>query len=82
MGMIGRWVLGDRRDPRDELAELFGDAPSSGGDIQPRCLAWARNHVDATTMTDVEMIRAFRTEEPRLGLKSAAYLARRVRAHE
>ncbi len=79
--MQGHWqrrIFGDKRDPRQELADILGTSVPSGGDVQPEALEWARSQVDADAMTEVEAIKALRDAEPRLGLKSATYLAQRV----
>lgn len=73
-----RSLFGDHRDPREELAEIFGAAVPKSGDIQPEALGWARDQVDAGTVSQVEAVKTLREAEPRLGLKSATYLAERL----
>lgn len=75
-----RQLFGDRRDPREELAEIFGTAVPASGEVQPEALEWARAQVDVEATTELEAIRVLRAAEPRLGLKSATYLAQRVLA--
>ena len=78
MANFNHLLFGDNRDPRVELGEIFGvDVPDSG-EVQPEALAWARTVVDPTNSNQVEAIRELRRAEPRLGLKSTTYLARRL----
>lgn len=74
-------IFGDRRDPREELAEVFNaPVPTSGG-IQPEALSWAMETLDRAEVSgEVEAIRRVRQAEPRLGLRSATYLVRRALA--
>ncbi|PJJ55428.1 hypothetical protein [Compostimonas suwonensis] len=77
-----RLLFGDRRDPRDELAAIFDAAVPTGGEIQPAALAWARGILaeQPAGVDVVEAIALLRRAEPRLGLKSARYLAERAAA--
>lgn len=78
MGKFERLLSGDRRDPREELAEIFDVPVPASGSVQPEAVEWARSHLDGEGMTQVEAIRILRTAEPRLGLKTATYLAAKV----
>lgn len=73
-----RQLFGDHRDPREELATIFDAAIPTSGDMQPEALKWARGRIDVGAMSQVEAIKALREEEPRLGLKTATYLVKRV----
>ncbi|MFN8047937.1 MAG: hypothetical protein U0P48_05080 [Ancrocorticia sp.] len=78
MANFNHLLFGDNRDPRVELGEIFGVGVPDSGDIQPEALAWARTVVDPTNSNEVKAIHDLRQAEPRLGLKSATYLARRL----
>lgn len=78
MVSIKRLLSGDNRDPRRELAEIFDTTVPSHGDVQPEALIWADGIIDQSAMSEVEAIHALRQAEPRLGLKSATYLAGQV----
>ena len=77
MGKFKRLLVGDHRDPRIELGEIFG-AAAPAHDVLPEALAWARRVVDPAEVGEVEAIRKLRQAEPKLGLRSAAYLANRL----
>lgn len=77
----GKWqrlLLGDHRDPREELAEIFGAAIPHSGDTQPEALDWARNQLGSDREDQLEAVKKLREAEPRLSLKTATYLAERV----
>lgn len=57
---------------------IVGTAIPTSGDVQPEALEWARGRIDVGAMSLVEAIKVLRQEEPRLGLKSATYLVKRV----
>lgn len=78
MGEIERLLSGDDRDPRVELGEIFGVGVPAHGDVQPEALAWAKTVVDPSAVSEVEAIRKLRQAQPKLGLKSATYLANRL----
>lgn len=64
-----RLAFGDHRDPREELDQLFTDESATD---------WARgvlDRADIPTDSTVRAIAELRKAEPRLGLKSATYLA-------
>ncbi len=82
MANFNHLLFGDNRDPRVELGEIFGVGVPQSGNIQPEALAWARTIVDPTNSNEVQAIRDLRRTEPRLGLKSATYLARRLLASQ
>ncbi|HLS63529.1 MAG TPA: hypothetical protein VK060_09135 [Ruania sp.] len=71
-------LLGDREDPRQRLAALFGgEVPRAGQPPEP-ALAWAREVLAGHpgTVSEVEAVRLLRAAEPRLLLKPAQFLAR------
>lgn len=75
---VSRLIAGDRRDPRVVLEEVTGTASKSGSPPAD-ALEWGRavlaaEGVDAL-VSPVEAIRALREAEPRLGLRTAKYLA-------
>ncbi len=80
MGKIQHLLTGDDRDPRIELGEIFGVSVPTHGGVQPEALAWARTIVDPASVSMVEAIRQLRQAQPKLGLKSATYLANRLYA--
>lgn len=78
-GQMSALVFGDREDPRERLAELFGgEAPASGQPPQP-AMDWAvellRGPAGQRTATELEAVRLFRAAEPRLQLRPATFLA-------
>lgn len=81
MVSIKRLFLGDARDPREELGEIFDVPVPAHGDLQPEALAWAHTIIDPVSMSEHEAIHELRKAEPKLGLKSATYLAGRVFAY-
>ncbi len=78
MAKFDHLLFGDNRDPRVELGEIFGVGVPDSGEVQPEALAWAHTVVDPENSNEVKAIRDLRRAEPRLGLKSATYLARRL----
>jgi len=70
-------LRGDRRDPRIELREVFGETGSvDRPDSAP--VLWARGVLDSHGVAREDRVRAIRElrrAERRLGLKSATYLA-------
>lgn len=76
MPNASRLAFGDHRDPREEIDALFATPDSQDGDR--RAADWAHGVVERAGIpagSTVEVIAALRTAEPRLGLKSATYLA-------
>lgn len=77
-----RLILGDDRDPRIELSEIF-EQPVSGAGAPRRAVEWATHVLDRAEIDPVARpvtaIRALRDAERRLGLKSATYLVSLLR---
>lgn len=88
MERMQRLVFGNNRDPREDLAEIFGEPVPEGGDVQRRALDWARltlaesQKVKDPEKEPVRAVRALRDAEPRLSLTAAKYLMERVVAHQ
>ncbi len=78
MSTVSRLIFGDKRDPREELVEIFGGPDPHGGGAPTAALAWAHDQLDVASITEVQAIRILRRAEPRLGLSSATYLAGRI----
>jgi hypothetical protein len=76
MSDAARLAFGDHRDPRAELDAIFSSPGSSDG-LQ-RGAAWAEGvlgEAGIPTGNTMQAIAALRRAEPRLGLKSATFLA-------
>jgi hypothetical protein len=81
--MQGWWsalFVGNREDPRRRLAAIFGgEVPSSGQPPAP-ALAWAAELLDTprgrVVKSELEAVRLFRSEQPRLLLGPALFLAK------
>lgn len=81
MSTLKNLLIGDRRDPREELAEIFHTEVPRSADAPPAAIDWARTTLTAAsidTTSVVAAIAALRKAEPKLGLKSATYLAERL----
>jgi hypothetical protein len=79
MSSLTRTLLGDQRDPREELSAIFDVPMPNGGDIQPEPLAWAKARLSEANVQDpLAAIKELREAEPRLSLKTATYLADRA----
>ncbi|OUE18236.1 hypothetical protein BFL36_14710 [Clavibacter michiganensis] len=80
--MQSRWaamILGDREDPRARLHAVFGGPAATSGQPPAAALEWAERtlaEVDPTREAEaVAATRLLRRAEPRLTLRSAAFLA-------
>lgn len=78
MGTLKRLLVGDRRDPREELAELFHTAVPEGGSPPQEALSWGREVLERADVNPgedaVRAISVLRADNSDLGLKSATYL--------
>lgn len=73
MTSVRRAVLGDHRDPAEELTEIFG-----GPSPEQAAVTWGTGVlVDAGVPAEdpLRAIGALRRAEPRLGLRTATYIA-------
>lgn len=72
-------ILGDREDPRARLHAVFGGPAATGGQPPTAALAWAERTLaegdPAQRAEAVAATRVLRRAEPRLTLRSAAFLA-------
>lgn len=81
MTSMNRALFGDHRDPAQELVEIFGSrAPERSPDpgAVDQAVSWGRGvlaEAGVPAENQVSAIAALRKAEPRLGLKSATYLA-------
>ena len=72
-----RILFGDHREPTVELTEIFGPAADQGTAVD-RAVRWGEGVLSDASIpstSEVAAIAALRKAEPRLGLKSATYLA-------
>jgi hypothetical protein len=73
-------VFGNREDPRKRLAAMFGDEVPSSGQPPAKALAWASELLESPKGRGVEneiaAARLFRSEQPRLLLGPALFLAK------
>ncbi|WP_285137257.1 hypothetical protein [Microbacterium sp. lyk4-40-TSB-66] len=69
--------FGDREDPRQRLAELFGGEVPAGGQPPEAALRWAAV-VASPDHGEVVVVRDLRRAEPRLTLMAATFLARHL----
>lgn len=79
MAKLSHLLTGDDRDPREELVEIFS-ADSRSASLA-RARDWAKGIIDGREIVaedQVRVIGALRKAEPRLGLKSATYLAHAI----
>jgi len=77
---IKRLLVGDDRDPRAVIDEVFALA-EAGGDAHSRALAWASMQLAAEgvpTEDELSAIRVISEAEPALGLKTSRYLAHQL----
>lgn len=78
MANLDKLIVGDHRDPRVELGELF---PSEGGDALQGAREWGLSVIDAAGVSphdQLRVIKALRDADPRLSLKPATFLAERL----
>jgi hypothetical protein len=78
MSSLNRSAFGDHRDPSDELLDIFGQDADEHPAAVDRAVTWGRGvlaEADVSPRSQVSAIAALRRSEPRLGLKSATYLA-------
>ncbi|CAD5990965.1 hypothetical protein [Agreia sp. COWG] len=79
MSNIKNLIVGDHRDPRDEIQEIFpAQATSSSEQVASE---WARSVLESAEVeasNEVSAIAALRKAEPRLGLKSAVFITKTV----
>ncbi len=72
-------ILGDKDDPRERLAALFGGAVPPSGQPPESAMRWALEVLgrpDSRTRTGVvASTRLLRAAEPRLTLRAAQFLA-------
>ena len=79
MADIGKLIVGDHRDPQEELTALF---PSDGTDTLAGARTRARGIIESGGIAadeQLRVIKALRDAEPRLSLKPATYLAEQLR---
>lgn len=77
---IKRLLVGDDRDPRAVIEEVFAVADAAGT-AYSRALAWASVQLAAEGVSsedEVSAIRVIREAEPALGLKTSRYLAHQL----
>jgi hypothetical protein len=72
-------ILGDREDPRARLRAVFGGPTATSGQPPTAALEWAERTLaradPAREAEPVAATRLLRRAEPRLTLRSAAFLA-------
>ncbi|MHA7135233.1 hypothetical protein [Oerskovia turbata] len=71
-------LFGDHRHPTTELDEIFGAPGATTGAALDEAATWARGVLEDARVDparQVGAIAALRAAEPRLGLKSATFLA-------
>ena len=76
------FIFGDREDPRQRLAAIFGGEAPSSGQPPEAALRWARRVLASSAPSrpdKVAAIRRLRAEEPRLTLRAASFLAAHAR---
>lgn len=75
---MGRTLFGDHRNPTAELNEIFEAHGTTTGARLDEAVTWARGVLEDAAVDpakQVGAIAALRAAEPRLGLKSATFLA-------
>jgi hypothetical protein len=75
-------IFGNREDPRKRLAAIFGGEVPQSGQPPTAAVAWANDLLDSPAgrgvKTEVQAVRLFRSEQPRLLLGPALFLAKHV----
>lgn len=78
MSTVKRMILGDDRDPREVLAEIFDVPAPQGGSPQPEAVSWARDVLAGAGVDPrqdpVRAIAVLRRADGRLGLVTTKYL--------
>lgn len=71
-------MFGDHRNPTIELNEIFGAESETTGTALDAAVIWARGVLENAGVDPTKQVTAIatlRAAEPRLGLKSATFLA-------
>lgn len=78
MPSINHALFGDHRDPDGQLTELFGHPAAESAAAVHQAVAWGRGALGEAGVSAEDQVTAvavLRKAEPRLGLKTATYLA-------
>jgi hypothetical protein len=75
-------IFGDREDPRKRLIAIFGGELPSSGQPPTAALRWAQGVLERSAHSDrndqVAATARLRSQEPRLTLRAASFLAAHV----